>query len=209
MSGEAGGVALPLTRLEDCAMSAGIDYGLGRTNIDHATGIRYGVISVHAITQAWYDTAEADYGDPTCPKCTGPVVEYDDDRHGECEIGHVFKPYSRISANEYVCEQCKHVLASEECYSEDPHGYTYTEDGLQAESCLDSDVIVTRSPYYTYGPFCSPCVPGGVTLDPSNGQAYTAETGIKAYCFGHDWFDDGKAPYTVYRVADDTEVLPE
>jgi hypothetical protein len=30
-------------------MSAGIDYGMGRTNIDSLTGIRYGVISSHSI----------------------------------------------------------------------------------------------------------------------------------------------------------------
>ena len=27
----------------------GIDYGLGRSNIDKATGIRYGVISQHSV----------------------------------------------------------------------------------------------------------------------------------------------------------------
>lgn len=28
-----------------------IDYGMGQTNIDHDTGIRYGVISIHEVTQ--------------------------------------------------------------------------------------------------------------------------------------------------------------
>jgi hypothetical protein len=46
---------------------AGIDYGLGRANVDHETGIRYGVISQHTVGQAWYDSAEAEYGEPHCP----------------------------------------------------------------------------------------------------------------------------------------------
>mgnify|MGYP001585451342 CR=1 FL=1 len=50
-------------------MSAGIDYGLGCTNIDVETGIRYGCISIHSVTQAWDYSAESDYGEPTCPKC--------------------------------------------------------------------------------------------------------------------------------------------
>ena len=42
-------------------MSAGIDYGLGRTNINHETGIRYGVISQYSVMQAWADSAEPVY----------------------------------------------------------------------------------------------------------------------------------------------------
>ena len=38
-------------------MSAGIDYGMGQSNVDHATGIRYGVIAQNNVGQAWYDAA--------------------------------------------------------------------------------------------------------------------------------------------------------
>jgi hypothetical protein len=34
------------------------------------------------------------------------------------------------------------------------------------------------------------------------------EEGIKAYCFGHDWFDNERAPYKVYRVEDDAVIEP-
>src|SRR3990167_6597624 len=57
------------------AMGPGIDYGLGMANVDHATGIRYGAISQHSVGQAWYDAAEPDYGEPTCPDCGSALVK--------------------------------------------------------------------------------------------------------------------------------------
>lgn len=61
-------------------MSRGIDYGMGRTNIDRETGIRFGVISQNEVLQAWADSSEADYGSPCCPKCGNEAVNWDDDR---------------------------------------------------------------------------------------------------------------------------------
>ena len=52
---------------------AGIDYGLGRTNIDD-NGIRYGVIPIHEVTQAWCDESEGFYGKPMCPTCFNEVM---------------------------------------------------------------------------------------------------------------------------------------
>ena len=49
-------------------MSAGIDYGMGTVNVDRTNGIRYGVISQHSVVQAWADSAESEYGEPTCPE---------------------------------------------------------------------------------------------------------------------------------------------
>lgn len=185
-------------------MSAGIDYGMGKTNIDTATGIRYGVISFHDILQAWADSSEGYYGEPTCPKCGASVA--DTSGHGDDE----YEQY-RHGCSDYVCHTCKHTLDSQEVYAEEALGWSYDGDGYQAESCLDSDVIVTLSPYYTYGPFCSPCVPGAVNLNSALpvGDKEPGQIGIRAYCFGHDWFDDGKAPYRVFRVADDTEVFAD
>ena len=40
----------------------GIDYGLGQTNIDTKTGIRYGVIHQGECLQAWADSSEPYYG---------------------------------------------------------------------------------------------------------------------------------------------------
>lgn len=42
----------------------GIDYGNGRTNIDHDTDIRYGVIPACDVCQTWSDASEAEYPEP-------------------------------------------------------------------------------------------------------------------------------------------------
>ena len=190
--------------------SQGIDYGLGRTNIDRATGIRYGVISMHAITQAWADSSEAQYGDPHCPKCGQPAKDIT--QHGAAYLEQTEEYDSLPGCTDYACDSCRITFDSSDAYPEEAIGYTLDSDGYRAEDCLDSDVIVTKSEYYTYGPYCSPCVPGAVSLPDDHDRdpdTWTADTGIKAYCFSHDWFEEGKAPYRVYRVSDDTEVLPE
>jgi hypothetical protein len=134
-------------------MNAGIDYGMGLTNIDHATGIRYGVISQHSVLQAWCDSAEAIY-----PEFDG----------GDMDEGA----------------------------DAEPEGWTYEGDGYQLVDCLDSDIMVLKSPYYTHAPFCSPCVPGAGNLE----QASDDKELPRVYCLGHDWFDDKCAPYPVYNV---------
>ena len=58
---------------------AGIDYGMGRTNIDPETGIRYGVISQHSIMPEAMEDMEPDYGLPTCPECGIDVRESKED----------------------------------------------------------------------------------------------------------------------------------
>ena len=37
---------------------------------------------------------------------------------------------------------------------------------------------------------------------------HTPEDGERAYCFGHDWFEDKAAPYPVYSVATGELVPP-
>jgi len=120
--------------------NAGIDYGMGLSNIDNDTGIRYGVISMHEVSDAWCE---------------------------ESEEGMV-----------YACPYC----------------------GEEIED-IDTDIFITKSPYYTLCNFCSPCAPGAGYIMEQN------KNGVKAYCFGHDWFDDGKAPYKVYNVKTDKEAL--
>lgn len=54
---------------------------------------------------------------------------------------------------------------------------------------------------WTFAQFCSPCVPGAGSLD------NPVEDGAKTYCLDHDWFDGGVAPYPVFRVADDKQMV--
>lgn len=161
---------------------SGIDCGGGQTNIDHATGIRFGVIPHHDVLQAWADSAEGYYGEAQCPDCEGPVEDSADDK-------------------DYRCESCDKTFWGEEVYSEEALSWDLDNGEYKAtQSGDDCDVFILRSPYYTRAQFCSPCAPGACyLLNPE-------EDGAKAYCFGHDWFETGKAPYPVYRVSDDTLV---
>ncbi len=182
-------------------MSAGIDYGSGMTNIDVETGIRFGVISQHSIGQAWADSAEADYGKPTCPKCGNEAIEYDVEKDGTDE-----KPFecSKYGCADFMCLACEYVFDSSDAYGDEPIGYTYDGDGYKMCDCLDSDVMVLQSPYYTFAPFCSPCVPGAGNLDGAEHEQH----GVKTYALGHDWFEDGKAPYPVFSVVTGEQVQP-
>jgi len=136
----------------------GIDYGLGKTNIDLKNNIRYGVISQNEVLQAWCDSCEPVYPDD---------VDLDED----------------------------------DCI--EPAGYIYQGDGYVCECGDDGDIFVTKSLYYTYAQFCSPCAPGACYLmNPLD----ELDEGNKCYCLGHDWFESGKAPYKVYSVETNEEV---
>jgi hypothetical protein len=146
----------------------GIDYGRGITNIDAATGIRFGVIPQNEVLQAWADSSEPIY--PSCP-------DHGDDCPDDCDYNE----------------------------NSEAIGFEYSGDGYEAEAGDDGDIFITKSPFYTYAQFCSPCAPGAcyvtstVEPDPNN----------RAYCFGHDWFEDGQAPYPVYSVETGGKVEPE
>ena len=136
---------------------AGIDYGMGTSNIDHNTGIRYGVISQNEVLQAWADSSEPDYGMPE-----------------ENELPE----------------------------DAEPMGF-YLDNGKYEAYCGDDgDIFITKSPFYTFSKFCSPCAPGaGYLMNPIDG-------GAKTYCFGHKWFEDMQAPYPVYSILTGEEIKP-
>lgn len=153
----------------------GLDYGMGSTNVDTQTGIRYGCISQHSISQAWADSSEAEY---PCSNC-------------DCDAGYADS-----------CEA-------------DPTGWNVNDGQYQMVDCLDSDVLVLKSPFYTFGPFCSPCVPGAVNLNDA-GQFCENDAPVfdesclpRAYCPGHDWFDNSVAPYPVFGVTSNRLCFPD
>ena len=121
----------------------GIDYGMGKTNIDKKTEIRFGVIHQNECLQAWCDSSE-------------PFYPEDCDENYEAT------------------------------------GFEYNNDGYEIKSDEYGDLFITKSPYYTFCGFCSPCAPGAGYL--------TSDGNVKSYCLNHDWFEDNKAPYTVYSV---------
>ena len=160
----------------------GIDYGLGKTNINTKTGIRFGIISVHSLHNCVYEDFEADYGNPNCPEC-GDDVEESDQR-------------------DWYCPKCRKHWYSDHCYPEDPVSSTYDDGDLKMSLDNDNDVWVFQSPYYTLAQFCSPCAPGAGNL-----ENFCPEGGAKTYCLGPDWFNDDKPPYTVYSVKDDSIIF--
>ena len=174
----------------------GIDYGMGSSNRD-ANGVHYGVISQHSIMPECTDDFEMDYGNPTCPQCTNDVIELT----LETDSDEEYEQYSKYGCADYICHVCKLTLDSADVFAEEAQGFTYEQDGYKLCDCLDNDVFVLKSPYYTYAQYCSPCVPGAGNLD------NPMPAGVKTYCLGEDWFgEDSPCPYPIYRVEDDALV---
>lgn len=164
--------------------NAGIDYGLSQSNRDLFTGIRYGVISQHSLSGEALSDMEPDYGDPSCPECGGEVTDSDGEK-GEDK--------------DYWCENCHKVYWSDQVFGDEPINHVYEDGRYSLEDCLDSDVMVLRSPYYTYARFCSPCCPGAGDLD----SPTIKSSGVKTYALGPEWFEDEKLPYPLYLVDND------
>lgn len=179
---------------------AGIDYGHGKSNIDNTNGIRFSTISVSEVSQAWYDSSKPYYGKTYfCPECRNEIQEISE--------GEDIDNFEVSEGTDVVCYDCKKLFDSYECLPEEPISWYIDENGLQAEQSQDtSDIIITRSPYFTYGQFCSPCFPGGIHLENPISEKLENNRG---YCFGHDFFEGNIAPYPVYSVATGKKVKPE
>ena len=201
----------------------GIDYGRGETNIDKQTGIRFGVINQGEVGQAWFESAEADYGKPTCPKCGNEAIELAA-QTTQLENGVLVEPiipenmeeweYAEHECADYACEHCEYVFGSESAFGAEPNGFYFEDGEYKAFQFGDGDIFVEKSPYFTYAQFCSPCAPGAVylmePLDPISTYPAGAHDKCgqplennRGYCFGHDWFWDTeskKAPYPVYSI---------
>ena len=181
-------------------MQAGIDYSLGQSNIDNETGIHYGVIPAHELGQPWYDSSEAYYGEPACPECGSPVVQWAEKHDGYKGWGKASEPRHRhLCHAEFVCENCQLAFWTEiedAIYPEEPSSWYYDDDGYIMEQAGDDcDVFILKSPFFTFCAFCSPCAPGAGYLL----SQLPPGDGIKAYCPGSDWFD-GDPPIAIYRV---------
>ena len=195
--------------------NAGSNYGNCIDNVNLETGIHYGIISQNEILQAWADSSEPIYI-PYCPYCGNKLTQKFYDKI-TCEC------------TSKKCPHCKKVLNEFDFQESEPQGYTYNQDGYICQQSSDNpDIFVCESQYYTYAAFCSPCTPNaGYLMTPFDldkcdkkikeqftllkiiaplavPEAYKgyAETQgfIKTYCFGHDWFEGGKAPYPVFNV---------
>lgn len=168
-------------------------------NFDETTGIRYGVISPHSISPFALDDIYQ--------KGTDPHYEY-----GKTEL---LKDLKQFCEDHYLNFDNINTDSFEDEYNE---SYSGNDDGQCDYSDKEYDlhvsgdnfgIFVMKSPYYTYCRNCSPCAPGAGNLD-SPMTSYDGPVSSnydRALCLGHDWFDGNKAPYRVFRVDNDEEVL--
>jgi hypothetical protein len=163
---------------------SGIDYGRGLTNIDK-NGIRYGVISVHSLSSWLMGEVQPIYPesiDLDCPECK-----------------QSFASTNLCPDDCQTCPHCEHESRFRELDNLEPIGWDYFPNNAEIAAEYSESLnclFITKSPYVTYGGYCSPCAPGAIDLD--NAEHYDKDSGQLAYCLGHDCFDDGEAPYKVF-----------
>ena len=134
-------------------------------------------------------------------------------RYGVISMHSVMQSWCDSLEPFYPCKESEcefYDSENDECIDEcgmcEPSTWYIDDDGYKAETCFDgTEIMIMKSPFFTTGAFCSPCVPGGINLNEHTGPETDDD---RAYCFGHDWFDDGKAPYRVFSVETRKEVLP-
>lgn len=202
---------------------AGINYaGHTNANRDAQTLIRYGVIHSNAINPDAFSDIQ-DNG--TDEDYAAFVSEIKSRIRSAIES---FMPSSRIEDN---VESAFEAISDEIDYdsSGDCTRYSYNKDGYELQTMSDGDIFISKSKFFTYAQFCSPCAPGACyLLNPLEHEEFTVtENDViegnnvhpdtnerlpvgtysakpsndnRAYCFGHDWFEDGVAPYPVYSV---------
>ncbi len=160
-----------------------IDYGRGTTNVAE-NGYRFGVLPHHDVGSAWYDSSEGVYP-KGCPKCGSADFEENGD-------------------GELCCQDCEYTGEADEFWAEEARSFNYSDqEYLLSQDAESPDIWVMKSPYYTVTEFCSPCAPGAGYLRDANDEGP-----CEALCLGHEWFEEGQAPYRVFSVETREEVLP-
>lgn len=174
-------------------MNIGIDYG---SNFDPETGIHYGIIPMNDLSEYAWESFESDYGEATCPQCGNAAKDSSGLTGEETELAESFE-YD--GCDDYVCFDCERYIDSSNAFPEEPIGQTYERTGYVLSVDSQNECWVLKSPYYTYAQYCSPCAPGAGYLR----NALPEDRGApKVYCLGPEWFDNGNAPYWVYKVSD-------
>lgn len=184
----------------------GIDYSgpFGTCNRDSDTGIRYGIIGANheSLSEWFWDSVESVYL-PYCPHCYEQLDEDWDSELIQADAVMDYEantPYMK-ARKEYdnpICPHCHRVIEDgqqwPDCAEPDGNILQGDEEGFVDSS---NDIWVTKSPYFTYAQYCSPCAPGACHLENPLDEPNEAN---KCYCLGPDWFDDNKPPYPVYSV---------
>jgi hypothetical protein len=157
------------------------------TNFDEKTGIHYGVIAQNSLnSEAFQEVFDR-------------AVDLNFEEYVEglrCEIRDFLEDKVRekhiVSLTEDVFDVLQDAIL--ESYGGEKTSWEYSDEDYELQDCLETNVMVTKSPYYTFCRKCSPCVPNAGDLD------NPMDEGVKTYCLGPEFFDDEKAPYSVYSV---------
>ena len=119
-------------------------------------------------------------------------------RYGVIPSSDVLQAWADDSEAVYPEPENEEEDDDDPCLCDEPIGFKYDDGTLQAhQGGDDSDIFITKSPYYTRAAFCSPCAPGACHLRNPD------KDGEKTYCFPPSWFDDPEdCPYPVWQVED-------
>ena len=158
--------------MKQTAQYVGLDYGMGHSNVDKETGIRYGVISQRSVM----------------PEALDDIMTHGEDVAWSQAVAELELEHGKETE---ALEEALEQLGNN--WETDFGNMSYIKDGYKLTGCLNNDLFVIKSPYFTYAQFCSPCVPGAGNLD------HPCDGGVKCYCLGNDWFESG-APYPIYSV---------
>lgn len=170
-----------------------IDYGLGRVNIDRATGTRYGVIPLNDLASHAWDEIQSHGTDEDWEDFTEQLKS-----DLASAIGSVIKDYSSLDPKELASDLFDDLDLGYESTG-DYTRYSYSKDGTELQVCSDGDIFVLKSPYFAMASYCSPCAPGAGHL--------RTEGDVKTYCLGPEWFDsEHPMPYQCFAVTDCQEV---
>lgn len=176
----------------------GIDYGMGMSNIDRKTGIRFGVVHQNEMGDGFFDSVENEY-DPSCPKCGTDLTEK--------QVTKLESKMKTINGRlKGKCPHCKEYISPDDITPDEPSRSVIKEDGIEATIDSQGDIFITKSPFYTHGTFCSPCAPGAVSV----GVKYCTADNERpqGYCLPFSWFneDERPKPGTIFRVKDGSVV---
>lgn len=197
---------------ENATAYRGIDYrGRYGKRVNQRGEYHYGIISVNALAHWIWDEFEADYGRPTCPKCGNDAVDGDSDidpderREGEEDYTRNDLEYKVLhhACGDYACDSCRILFDGEDAFGDEALGHDFVDREYAARIDTSNDCWVFQSPYFTLVQFCSPCAPGAGHLQ------HPCPTGVRTFCLGPDFFEDGKAPYPIWSVKTGKLVKPK
>ena len=127
-------------------MNYGIDYGMRQTNIDRATGIRYGVIPANDLNpEVWHESAKQTTV-RLLPEVRGRASESPSTTaQGKGYVSVSFDPpddYETSGCGEYYCDSCRYAFDSDEAFGDEPCGWTLDDSEYKAsQGGNDRDIL--------------------------------------------------------------------